>query len=213
MNYRMIARILGMVLLILAALLVLPLIAGLCYGENVLNFAVTIAAAAALGGIFMLFKPKNRDIYAREGFTAVGLSWILMSLIGALPFVISGDIPSYVDALFETVSGFTTTGATILPQVEVLSRGCMFWRMFTQWIGGGRAAPRIFRGVEHGQHARLYAVAAVHAVGAADADVRRRLRRQHGRRPEGVALYHAGQIRRVRRAPDDTSAARHAHPA
>lgn len=125
-----------MVLLILAALLVLPLIAGLCYGENVLNFAVTIAAAAALGGIFMLFKPKNRDIYAREGFTAVGLSWILMSLIGALPFVISGDIPSYVDALFETVSGFTTTGSTLLTDVEAMSRGCMFWRMFTHWIGG-----------------------------------------------------------------------------
>ena len=136
MNYRMIARILGMVLLILAALLVLPLIAGLCYGENVLNFAVTIAAAAALGGIFMLFKPINRDIYAREGFTAVGLSWILMSLIGALPFVISGDIPSYVDALFETVSGFTTTGSTLLTDVEAMSRGCMFWRMFTHWIGG-----------------------------------------------------------------------------
>lgn len=136
MNYRMIARILGMVLLILAALLVLPLIAGLCYGENVLNFAVTIAATAALGGIFMLFKPKNRDIYAREGFTAVGLSWILMSLIGALPFVISGDIPSYVDALFETVSGFTTTGSTLLTDVEAMSRGCMFWRMFTHWIGG-----------------------------------------------------------------------------
>ena len=136
MNYRMIARILGMVLLILAALLALPLIAGLCYGENVLNFAVTIAATAALGGIFMLFKPKNRDIYAREGFTAVGLSWILMSLIGALPFVISGDIPSYVDALFETVSGFTTTGSTLLTDVEAMSRGCMFWRMFTHWIGG-----------------------------------------------------------------------------
>ena len=136
MNYRMIARILGMVLLILAALLVLPLIAGLCYGENVLNFVVTIAATAALGGIFMLFKPKNRDIYAREGFTAVGLSWILMSLIGALPFVISGDIPSYVDALFETVSGFTTTGSTLLTDVEAMSRGCMFWRMFTHWIGG-----------------------------------------------------------------------------
>ena len=136
MNYRMIARILGMVLLILAALLVLPLIAGLCYGENVLNFAVTIAAAAALGGIFMLFKPINRDIYAREGFTAVGLSWILMSLLGAQPFVISGDIPSYVDALFETVSGFTTTGSTLLTDVEAMSRGCMFWRMFTHWIGG-----------------------------------------------------------------------------
>ena len=132
----MIARILGMVLLILAALLVLPLIAGLCYGENVLNFAVTIAATAALGGIFMLFKPKNRDIYAHEGFTAVGLSWILMSLIGALPFVISGDIPSYVDALFETVSGFTTTGSTLLTDVEAMSRGCMFWRMFTHGIGG-----------------------------------------------------------------------------
>ena len=136
MNYRMIARILGMVLLILAALLVLPLIAGFCYGENVLNFAVTIAAAAALGGIFMLFKPKNRDIYAREGFTAVGLSWILMSLLGALPFVISGDIPHYVDALFETVSGFTTTGSTLLTDIEGMSRGCMFWRMFTHWIGG-----------------------------------------------------------------------------
>ena len=136
MNYRMIARILGMVLLILAALLVLPLIAGLYYGENVLNFAVTIAAAAALGGILLLFKPKNRDIYAREGFTAVGLSWILMSLLGALPFVISGDIPSYVDALFETVSGFTTTGSTLLTDVEAMSRGCMFWRMFTHWIGG-----------------------------------------------------------------------------
>ena len=136
MNYRMIARILGMVLLILAALLVLPLIAGLYYGENVLNFAVTIAVAAALGGFFMLFKPKNRDIYAREGFTAVGLSWILMSLLGALPFVISGDIPSYVDALFETVSGFTTTGSTLLTDIEAMSRGCMFWRMFTHWIGG-----------------------------------------------------------------------------
>lgn len=67
-----------------------------------------------------------------------------MSLLGALPFVLSGDIPNYLDAVFETVSGFTTTGATILPQVEVLSRSCMFWRMLTQWIGGGRAAPRIF---------------------------------------------------------------------
>ena len=136
MNYRMIARILGMVLLITAALMLLPLIAGLYYGESVLNFIITIAATAALGGIFLLFKPKNRDIYAREGFAAVGLSWILMSLLGALPFVISGDIPHYVDALFETVSGFTTTGSTLLTDIEGMSRGCMFWRMFTHWIGG-----------------------------------------------------------------------------
>ena len=132
----MIARILGMVLLILAALMLLPLIAGLCYGENVLSFIITIALTAAVGGIFMCFKPKTRDIYAREGFTAVGLSWILMSLLGALPFVISGDIPHYINALFETVSGFTTTGSTLLTDVESMSRGCMFWRMFTHWIGG-----------------------------------------------------------------------------
>ena len=132
----MIARILGMVLLITAALMLLPLIAGLYYGESVLNFIITIAATAALGGIFLLFKPKNRDIYAREGFAAVGLSWILMSLLGALPFVISGDIPHYVDALFETVSGFTTTGSSLLTDIEGMSRGCMFWRMFTHWIGG-----------------------------------------------------------------------------
>ena len=77
-----------------------------------------------------------QNFYAREGFVTVGLVWISMSLLGALPFVLSGDIPNYLDAVFETVSGFTTTGATILPQVEALSRGCMFWRMFTQWIGG-----------------------------------------------------------------------------
>ena len=125
-----------MVLLITAALMLLPLIAGLYYGESVLNFIITIAATAALGGIFLLFKPKNRDIYAREGFAAVGLSWILMSLLGALPFVISGDIPHYVDALFETVSGFTTTGSSLLTDIEGMSCGCMFWRMFTHWIGG-----------------------------------------------------------------------------
>ena len=75
-----------------------------------------------------------QNFYAREGFVTVGLVWISMSLLGAQPFVLSGDIPNYLDAVFETVSGFTTTGATILPQVEVLSRSCMFWRMFTQWV-------------------------------------------------------------------------------
>lgn len=75
-----------------------------------------------------------QNFYAREGFVTVGLVWISMSLLGAQPFVLSGDIPNYLDAVFETVSGFTTTGATMLPQVEVLSRSCMFWRMFTQWV-------------------------------------------------------------------------------
>ena len=136
MNYRMILRTVGFVLSILAALMLLPLIAGVCYGESVAHFAVSIIITGALGLTLSRLKPRTQDFYAREGFVTVGLVWISMSLLGALPFVLSGDIPNYLDAVFETVSGFTTTGATILPQVEVLSRGCMFWRMFTQWIGG-----------------------------------------------------------------------------
>ena len=136
MNYRMIAFILGRVLLILAALMLLPLIAALVYGENVLPFVVTILLTALCGGALLLIRPKTREIYAREGFSCVGLSWLAMSLLGSLPFVISGDIPRFVDAFFETVSGFTTTGASILNDIESLSRSGLFWRSFTHWIGG-----------------------------------------------------------------------------
>lgn len=136
MNYRMIFRIAGLVLLCLAGLLLLPLVAGLCYGESVWNFVITIGASAVLGLLLISFKPKIREIYAREGFVAVGLAWVLTSLVGALPFVINGDCPSYIDALFETVSGFTTTGASVFTDIESLSRGNMFWRLFTHWIGG-----------------------------------------------------------------------------
>ena len=136
MNYRMIAFILGRVLLILAALMLLPLIAALVYGESVLPFVVTILLTALCGGVLLLFRPKTREIYAREGFSCVGLSWLAMSLLGSLPFVISGDIPRFVDAFFETVSGFTTTGASILNDIESLSRSGLFWRSFTHWIGG-----------------------------------------------------------------------------
>lgn len=136
MNYKMILRTVGFVLTILAVLMLLPLIAGLCYGERVTHFVISILAAGALGLLLSRLRPTTQDFYARDGFVTVGLVWISMSLLGALPFVISGDIPNYLDAVFETVSGFTTTGATILPHVEVLSRSCMFWRMFTQWIGG-----------------------------------------------------------------------------
>ena len=136
MNVRMICRVLGLILLCLAALMLLPLLAGLYYGENVLNFVVTISVTACLGGVLMLFKPTASGIFAREGFVIVGLGWILLSLLGALPFVISGSIPSYINAVFETVSGFTTTGSTILNDVEALPRSDMFWRLFTHWIGG-----------------------------------------------------------------------------
>jgi trk system potassium uptake protein TrkH len=136
MNYRMIAFILGRVLMILAALLLLPLVAALIFGEPVLPFAVTILLTALCGGALLLVKPRSREIYAREGFTCVGLSWLAMSLLGCVPFLISGDIPNFVDAFFETTSGFTTTGASILNDIESLSRSGLFWRSFTHWIGG-----------------------------------------------------------------------------
>lgn len=136
MNHKMIWRTLGYVLLILAALMLLPLIAGLWYGESVLNFIITIALTALAGLLLSRIRVEDSTIYARDGFVTVGLAWILMSMFGALPFVISGDIPNYIDALFETVSGFTTTGASVAADVESMSRGALFWRMFTHWIGG-----------------------------------------------------------------------------
>lgn len=136
MNYRMICRVLSTILLCLAGLFLLPLAAGLCYSENVLNFVISIAVAAAAGGLLRLLRPRDSRLFARDGFAIVGLGWILMALIGALPFVISGSIPNYIDAVFETVSGLTTTGSSILNDVEALPRSDMFWRLFTHWIGG-----------------------------------------------------------------------------
>ena len=136
MNYRVVLNILGKVLLVEALLLLLPMAAALFYRESALPFLYTILPLLLLGGGLNHIRPKNSDLFAREGFAVVGLSWILMSAFGALPFVFSGDIPHYIDALFETVSGFTTTGASILNNVELMSRGCMFWRLFTHWVGG-----------------------------------------------------------------------------
>ncbi len=136
MNRRIICRVLGMILLCLAVLMILPTIAGLWYGENVSHFIITMAITGAVGFVMTRVKPYSSVIYAKDGFVIVGLGWILMSLFGALPFVISGDIPNYIDAVFETVSGFTTTGASILENVEEMSQGCLFWRSFTHWIGG-----------------------------------------------------------------------------
>ena len=136
MNYRIVSNILGKVLLAEAILLLLPTAAALFYHESPLPFLWTILPLLALGVVLNSVKPKSGDLFAREGFVTVGLSWLLMSAFGALPFVFSGDIPHYVDALFETVSGFTTTGASILSDVEAVSRGCTFWRLFTHWVGG-----------------------------------------------------------------------------
>ena len=136
MNYRIVWNILGKVLLSEALLMLLPMMAGLVCGESPLPFVYSMLPLLLIGGATQRIRPKKDDLYAREGFVIVGFSWILMSAFGALPFVFSGDIPRYIDALFETVSGFTTTGASILNEVEALSRGCMFWRLFSHWVGG-----------------------------------------------------------------------------
>lgn len=139
MNYRMICRVLGWILLIYAALMLLPLAAGLWYGENVLNFIIAIGITGALGGLLLIPKPRTNSLVARDGFVIVGLGWIGISLLGALPFVLSGSIPRYVDALFETASGLSTTGATVVTDIGGMAqnyRGDMFWRLFTHWIGG-----------------------------------------------------------------------------
>ncbi len=136
MNYRMIGYLLSVVLLIEAALLGAPMLCALCYQESILPYLYTIAIIVAVALPLFLSRPKNTRIYAKEGFVCVAASWLLLSAFGALPFVFSGAIPSYIDAFFETVSGFTTTGASILPAVEGLPYGILFWRSFTHWVGG-----------------------------------------------------------------------------
>lgn len=138
MNYRMIIYILGGVLKIEAACMVLPLIFALCYAESnaIYTFLLCIALCLVTGILMSLFKPSNKTMYAREGFVSVALSWIIMSIFGSFPFFISGYIPNFINAIFETVSGFTTTGASILTDVEVLPKSLLLWRSFTHWIGG-----------------------------------------------------------------------------
>ena len=136
MNYRMIGCVLGRILLVEAALLLLPLGTALWYREDPRPWLEAMVLLALAGGAAAWKTPKDTALYAREGFVVVALAWVLVSVFGALPFVFSGDIPRFVDAFFETVSGFTTTGATILAAVEPLHRGALLWRSFTHWVGG-----------------------------------------------------------------------------
>lgn len=136
MNYRMICFILGRILLMEAALLALPMAVGLWYGESALPFLIPMGLLALFGALFGLRRPQRAALYARDGLAVVALAWIAVSLFGALPFYISGSMETYVDCFFETVSGFTTTGASILREVESLDRGILFWRSFTHWVGG-----------------------------------------------------------------------------
>ncbi len=137
MNFRLIRYIIGLVLIIEGAFLSLPCIVAVVYRESSgFGFLVVMLASVAVGFLLKWKKPSNTTFYAKEGFVIVALSWIAMSIVGAVPFVLNGDIPNYLDALFEMVSGFTTTGASILNNVEALSRCGLFWRSFAHWLGG-----------------------------------------------------------------------------
>ncbi len=137
MNNSMIIYILGSVIKIEGIFMALPCLVALVYGEKTLfAFLGTMVVCLAIGFGCTWKKTDNAAFYSKEGFLAVSLSWVLLSLMGCIPFVISGDIPSFTDALFETISGFTTTGASILSDVESLSKSGLFWRSFTHWLGG-----------------------------------------------------------------------------
>ena len=137
MNYRMIVKIVGRVVGIEALLMVLPLTVSIIYGEDFKCFLAAMVLALAVTAVSTaLSKNCNNKFYSKEGFVSVALSWVAISVIGAIPFTLSGQIPNFIDALFETVSGFTTTGSSILSEIESLGRGILFWRSFTHWIGG-----------------------------------------------------------------------------
>ncbi len=138
MNYKMVYYIMGQICKVVGLAMILPIIVGGIYGEHhvVTSFGIPCTAMMLLGFLATVKRPKDKTVFSSEGFVSVAASWIAVSAIGALPFVISGEIPNYFDALFETVSGFTTTGATILSDVESMSKSCLFWRSFTHWLGG-----------------------------------------------------------------------------
>ena len=137
MNYQMLRYIMGQIFKLTAALMGVPLMTALYYRDDgAVPILVVLLPLLFAGYVMTSRKPVRQTIYAREGFVIVAFAWILMSVFGALPFVISGDIPNFIDALFETVSGFTTTGSTLLPDVESMPMSLIMWRSFTHWIGG-----------------------------------------------------------------------------
>ena len=137
MNYGMIFYILGMASGFEALFLLLPILVSLIYGESVLSsYLISCGICALFCGVSTLRKPKKITLYTKEGLVAVALVWIWFSVFGAVPFMLTGEIPNFFDAFFEVSSGFTTTGASILTNVEALSRASLFWRSFTHWVGG-----------------------------------------------------------------------------
>ena len=140
MNYRLTAYVLGQLALIVGALMCIPMFMAIGFHEynTILSYGITIAITVVLGAVGLVLRPapNKRNLRPQSGFVMCGLAWILLAFIGALPYRISGAIPNYIDALFETISGFTTTGSSILSNVEAMPKSLLFWRALTQWIGG-----------------------------------------------------------------------------
>lgn len=138
MNYKAVGYVLGWIMKVEGAFMLLPFLVALVYGEDTWSAYLGCAVSSIFVGLFLARRDNIEDgkFFAREGYVSVALGWIVMSLIGAVPFTLSGEIPSYTDALFEMISGFTTTGASILTDVEALSHSALIWRSFSHWIGG-----------------------------------------------------------------------------
>ena len=139
MNYKMMGKFIGLLLMVESIFMMPALIISLCMKEysSIMGFTVTIVLLWGLGvTLRLLCRKARKSFFAKEGLVCVGMGWLFMSLLGCLPFFLSGAIPNYVDALFEIVSGFTTTGASILEQIEGLPYGILYWRSFSHWLGG-----------------------------------------------------------------------------
>ena len=136
MNYRMVLYIIGQVMKVEGLLMLMPLATSIIYKENLLPFIIPIAILLAVGTLFTARPPKDKALRSRDGFACVGLCWIVLSLFGAIPYMISGSADTFTNAFFESVSGFTTTGASLMVDIEALNKGILFWRSLTQWVGG-----------------------------------------------------------------------------
>lgn len=139
MNYKKLGKILGKIMILEGILMLAPLAVSLIYKEsirNILAFIVPIAALVLIGFLLQMPKPKRETFYQKEGFALVAMVWIVMTLFGAIPFVINRDIPNYIDACFEMMSGFTTTGSSVITDITKISHSTLFWRSFSHWIGG-----------------------------------------------------------------------------
>lgn len=139
MEYKLLGRILGKIMILEGLLMTAPLTVALIYGESAKHisaFAYPAAALVVIGALLQLLRPRRNNLYQKEGFALTAAVWIFMTLFGALPFVISGDIPDYIDACFEMMSGFTTTGSSIITDITAISHSTLFWRSFSHWIGG-----------------------------------------------------------------------------